>query len=316
MRLCGSSGFGQTNLEHITSCNTGSGFGDAWQFLVDCPELRCEMGSACCSDDANRCKGLAGDFLLPADERNTRQPDDLVQPKMADPVATTGRSGGISSGRGLWSTPSMNETVGRPGDQDLAGVRHFERNTHGGYMASGADSDWDAPRKGAADHHMAVCKELMELQVSMALTDLTTVEAEELGKKMASFFAPVVEWKVNPNLHGPRITGNFACGVALIGPLWAGVANRRTVNAAFTVQGKSVIQVLQLVDMFMVDDSEQEVSGTKVKGFQVIQTMAFDVEGKINAWTQEYDDKTMQALRARVSKAVRSRHRPQLSRDS
>jgi len=307
------SGCGQVNLEPITSCNTGTRLGDAWQFLADCPEVRCEMGAACCSDNAKHCKGFAGDFLLPADERNPCLPDDLVQPKMADPVATTGRSGGISSGRGLWS--SMDEAVAGAEDTDVIGVRHFERNAHAAYMASGAANDWDAPRKVAADRHMAACKELMELQVSMALTDLTMVEAEDLGKKMSSFFAPVVEWTVNPNLHGPRVTGNFACGATLIGPLWAGVENRRTVNASFTVQGKAVIQVLQLVDMVMIDDFEQEVSGTKVKGFQVIQTMAFDAEGKINAWTQEYDDKTMQALRARVSKAVRSRHRPRLCRD-
>jgi len=226
-----------------------------------------------------------------ADDRNTCLPDDLVQPMLA----ATGGSGGRSTGRdsGPWS--SLDEAEGGPG----VGARHFERNAHGAYMATGEPSDWDAPRKVAADRHMAICKELMELQVSMALTDLTTTEAEELGKRMASFFAPVVDWKVNPNLHGPRVTGNFASGVALIGPLWAGVENRRTTNAAFTVQGKAVIQVLQLVDMVMIDDAEQEVSGTKVKGFQVIQTMAFDADGKINAWTQEYDDKTMQALRAR-----------------
>jgi len=145
--------------------------------------------------------------------------------------------------------------------------------------------------------NMQVCKEIMDIQIQMALSDLAKEKVDELGTKLCGYFAPTVEWKVNPDKSGPSTAGDLQAGACLIAQQWSDVLNVQTKIDSFTPKSNGVIQVVQLVDAVLVDSQGTQVPETSLKDLKLTQTLTFNPIGKVQAWTQEYDTGVLQNLR-------------------
>jgi peroxiredoxin len=145
--------------------------------------------------------------------------------------------------------------------------------------------------------NLAKCKETFEMQAQMAKGAIDEAKFAEFIAKFAGFFAPTFDLAVNPEVPGPKVTGNLELAMQTIAPIWLGFKLTRIENQSFAIKAENVIVVSQVYDNHLTDASGVEIPGTANKGMEVKQTVTYDADGKIKAWVQEYDAKKVQASR-------------------
>ena len=139
------------------------------------------------------------------------------------------------------------------------------------------------------------CSAMFETQARMAKGDVTDAMMAEFGAKFAKTFTV----KVNPNDEkpGPTGTGTFADAMGLVGPVWLGFKNNVIKNVSFNQTGEDVVVVTQEYSMHLVDQKGRKITDTGINKFQVVQTCKY-VAGSVVEWTQEFDSKKIDRVRA------------------
>jgi hypothetical protein len=144
---------------------------------------------------------------------------------------------------------------------------------------------------------MKKCKEAFDIAKQMTMGTINEEMVAKYVKLFAGFFAPVIEFAVNPNADGPKATGSFEQVIQTSASVWMGFKVTRIENMSFRFKADNVIVVSQACDNHLIDASGVEIPGTANKGLEVTQTVTYDAYGKISVWTQEYDAKKAQASR-------------------
>merc|ERR1719401_2641706 len=145
--------------------------------------------------------------------------------------------------------------------------------------------------------NLARCKETFEMSAQMSMGAVTEAKFAEFITTLGGFFAPCVEFAANPEIAGPAVTGTYEEVMQTIAPIWLGFKITRIENSSFEIKAENVIVVSQVYDNHLTDASGVEIPSTANNSLEVLQTVTYDLDGKISAWVQEYDASKILASR-------------------
>jgi hypothetical protein len=117
----------------------------------------------------------------------------------------------------------------------------------------------DAPAEAAAAEPdiVAVTKEMLDMQISMAKGEVDPAMMESFSVKMMGYFADEISWST-PTTGDSK--GNFMDMMGTVGPIWMGFVNTEAVNLDCVKESDAVASMTQKYVNYLAID------GTKIEG--------------------------------------------------